>query len=157
MYRCTGCGHMTPPSQSHVCKTKEAAIQKVAYVSHCPGHKNSKGESAEWCVKSHETGKIISSHGTEAAAKKHLQDMHAHSGSEKSAEQQYPEWCDHCISKWHPEVMMGHASGHGQVGKCSKCGRSAELRTVKVACLPPAAHETPFTNVGGHRSRRGAA
>lgn len=60
-------------------------MRKVAYVAHCPGHKNSKGELAEWCVKSHETGKIISSHGTEAAAKKHLQDMHAHSGSKRAA------------------------------------------------------------------------
>src|SRR5271154_426576 len=67
-------------------KAPTAAIQKVAYVSHCPGHKNSKGEKAEWCVKSHETGKILSSHGTEAAAKKHLQDMHAHSGATVEAE-----------------------------------------------------------------------
>jgi len=63
--------------------TRKAAISKVAFVEHCPGHKNSKGESAEWCVKSHETGKILSSHGTEAAAKSHLQDMHAHAGSLK--------------------------------------------------------------------------
>jgi hypothetical protein len=55
-------------------------------VSHCPGHKNSKGELAEWCVKSHEDGHIISSHGSEAAAKKHLQDMHAHSGATKKQE-----------------------------------------------------------------------
>src|SRR5271154_3002039 len=67
-------------------KAPTAAIQKVAYVSHCPGHKNSKGEKAEWCVKSHETGKILSSHGTEASAKKHLQDMHAHSGATVEAE-----------------------------------------------------------------------
>lgn len=60
---------------------KNALFRKTAYVSHCPGHKNSKGELAEWCVKSHEDGHIISSHGSEAAAKKHLQDMHAHSGS----------------------------------------------------------------------------
>jgi hypothetical protein len=60
---------------------KHALFSKVAYVSHCPGHKNSKGELAEWCVKSHEDGHIISSHGSQEAAKKHLQDMHAHSGS----------------------------------------------------------------------------
>lgn len=67
-------------------KPVTAAIAKVAYVSHCKGHKNSKGELAEWCVKSHKDDHIISSHGSEAAAKKHLQDMHAHSGStEKTA------------------------------------------------------------------------
>ena len=66
-------------------KAKLAAIVKTAFVSHCKGHRNSKGELAEWCVKSHETGKIISSHTSEAAAKSHLQDMHAHSGSAKEA------------------------------------------------------------------------
>lgn len=60
---------------------KHALFSKVAYVSHCPGHRNSKGELAEWCVKSHEDGHIISSHGSQEAAKKHLQDMHAHSGA----------------------------------------------------------------------------
>ncbi len=52
---------------------------KFSYVSHCPGHKDSNGNSAEWCVKSHDDDHIISSHRTEAEAKKHLQDMHAHS------------------------------------------------------------------------------
>ena len=60
---------------------RTATLAKIAYVSHCPGHKNSKGQLAEWCVKSHEDDHIISSHGSEEAAKKHLQDMHAHSGS----------------------------------------------------------------------------
>jgi len=64
---------------------KRAAFVKVSYVEHCKGHKNSKGELAEWCVKSHETGKILSSHKSEEAAKSHLQDMHAHSGSLKKA------------------------------------------------------------------------
>src|SRR5271157_3234325 len=61
--------------------SKMGSFQKRSYVEHCPGHKNSQGESAEWCVKSHETDKVLSSHKSEAAAKKHLQDMHAHSGS----------------------------------------------------------------------------
>lgn len=61
-------------------------ITKVSYVCHVPGHHNSKGELAEWCIKSHETGKIISSHTTKEKAKKHLQDMHAHSGSVKTAD-----------------------------------------------------------------------
>lgn len=68
----------------HGLLNKVSAISKVAYVSHCPGHKNSKGELAEWCVKSHEDGHIISSHGSQEAAKKHLQDMHAHSGSKST-------------------------------------------------------------------------
>ena len=54
---------------------------KVSYVVHMKGHKNSKGELAEWCIKSHETGKILSSHGSESAARSHLQDMHIHGGS----------------------------------------------------------------------------
>ena len=55
---------------------KESAMKKVSYVVHMPGHKNSKGEAAPWCIKSHETGKIISSHKSKAEAKKHLQEMH---------------------------------------------------------------------------------
>ena len=39
------------------------------------GHKNSKGEKAEWCIVSHETGKILSSHKSKAAAESHLTDM----------------------------------------------------------------------------------
>lgn len=58
---------------------------KVSYVAHVPGHHNSKGELAEWVVKSHETGKILTSYGSEEAAKKGLQNMHAHSGSLKTA------------------------------------------------------------------------
>ena len=54
---------------------------KISYVVHVKGHKNSKGELAEWTIKSHETGKILSSHKSESAAKKHLQDMHSHKGS----------------------------------------------------------------------------
>lgn len=40
------------------------------------GHRNSKGELAEWVIKSHETGKILSSHKSEKKAKEHLQQMH---------------------------------------------------------------------------------
>lgn len=53
-------------------------ILKYSFVSKCPGHKNSSGELAEWCVKDHKDGHIISSHATEEAAKKHLQQMHIH-------------------------------------------------------------------------------
>lgn len=44
-------------------------------VVHKNGHKNSKGEKAEWCIVSHETGKILSSHKSKSAAEKHLADM----------------------------------------------------------------------------------
>ena len=36
------------------------------------GHRNSKGEKAEWCIVSHKTGRIISSHKSKSAAEKHL-------------------------------------------------------------------------------------
>lgn len=40
------------------------------------GHRNSKGELAEWVIKSHETGEILSSHKSEPKAKEHLKHMH---------------------------------------------------------------------------------
>lgn len=46
------------------------------YVCHIKGHRNSKGELAEWVIKSHETDKILSSHKSEQKAKEHLQQMH---------------------------------------------------------------------------------
>lgn len=46
------------------------------YVCHIKGHRNSKGELAEWVIKSHTTGKILSSHKSEKKAKEHLQQMH---------------------------------------------------------------------------------
>lgn len=46
------------------------------YVCHMKGHRNSKGELAEWVIKSHETGEILSSHKSEKKAKEHLQHMH---------------------------------------------------------------------------------
>jgi len=55
---------------------KKSAMKKISYVVHMPGHKNSKGEAAPWVIKSHETGKILSSHKSQAEAKKHLQEMH---------------------------------------------------------------------------------
>jgi hypothetical protein len=41
----------------------------LEFVRHMPGHKNSKGESAPWVIISHETGKVLSSHKSKAAAK----------------------------------------------------------------------------------------
>jgi hypothetical protein len=52
----------------------------VEFVVHMPGHKNSVGEEAPWVIKSHTTGKILSSHKSRSAAKSHLRDMHSHGG-----------------------------------------------------------------------------
>ena len=100
-----------------------ASVKKTAYVKHCPGHKNSKGESAEWCIYSHETGKIISSEKSEGAAKKQLQNMHAHSGAiENEVFEECPE-CEHPLPHQGPygcEVERGDAPGgegdHGPYG-----------------------------------------
>src|SRR5271157_3092637 len=64
-----------------------SVMNKVSYVKHCKGHRNSKGDLAEWCVVDHKDGKIISSHGSEEAAKQHLQDMHIHSGNINSIDE----------------------------------------------------------------------
>lgn len=55
---------------------KKSSFGRVSFVVHMPGHTNSKGEAAPWVIKSHETGKVLSSHKSEAEAKRHLQDMH---------------------------------------------------------------------------------
>ena len=64
----------------HETKTKhgKTAAKKVAYVSHCPGHRNSKGELAEWCIKQHNTDKILESFKSEGAAKEGLKNMESH-------------------------------------------------------------------------------
>ena len=54
---------------------RKGVIQKGAYVKECPGHKNSKGEVAPYCVYSHETGKMLSSHKTKAEAETHAKRM----------------------------------------------------------------------------------
>jgi hypothetical protein len=54
---------------------------KLSYIVHILGHKDSHGKPAPWVIKSHETDEILSSHFSESEAKKHLQQMHAHSGS----------------------------------------------------------------------------
>jgi hypothetical protein len=49
----------------------------IEYVKFVKGHKNSKGEKAEWVIVSHSRGDfIISSHKSEEEAKKKLQNMH---------------------------------------------------------------------------------
>lgn len=44
-------------------------------VRHKKGHKNSKGETAEWVIVSHKDGHIISSHKTKKEAEEHLRDI----------------------------------------------------------------------------------
>ena len=47
----------------------------LEFIKHVPGHKNSKGEKAPWCIVSHETNKILSSHKTKKEAEEHLKHM----------------------------------------------------------------------------------
>ena len=44
-------------------------------IRHQKGHKNSKGEKAEWVIVSHKDGHVISSHTSKEAAQKHLKDI----------------------------------------------------------------------------------
>ncbi len=55
---------------------KEDTNLLVEYIQYMKGHKNSKGELAEFVIKSHKTNKVISSHRTMADAKKRLQHIH---------------------------------------------------------------------------------
>jgi hypothetical protein len=160
--------------------SKEAA-KKVAYVKHCPGHKNSKGESAEWCIYSHETGKIISSEKSEGAAKKQLQNMHAHSGSEEGGAwsisgvtpnketsedvnkalkrmkaAQSADWCDNCINRLHPQILMSTAPGYEQTGTCARCGNeNAFVRAVQVPIEKHSVDPIGGENQGGITSGQG--
>ena len=47
-------------------------IETVVYRK---GHRNSKGELAEWVIVQHNTGKVLSSHKSKGAADRHLQQM----------------------------------------------------------------------------------
>jgi hypothetical protein len=58
---------------------------KTAYVSHCPGHTNSKGEAAPWCIKDHTDDHIINSFKSKGLAESGLKNMESHKGSKKSA------------------------------------------------------------------------
>lgn len=44
-------------------------------VQYRKGHRNSKGELAEWVIVKHDTGKILSSHKSKSKANKHLKQM----------------------------------------------------------------------------------
>lgn len=65
---------------------------KQAYVRHCPGHINSKGLKAEWCIFSHDDDKILSSHLSEEAAKEHLKDMEIHKDKKSEAAPENFKW-----------------------------------------------------------------
>lgn len=52
-------------------------------IRYCKNHKNTKGLDAPWCIYS-ESGKILSSHSSESAAKKHLQDIEIHKSIDKN-------------------------------------------------------------------------
>jgi hypothetical protein len=52
------------------------------YVARVPGHKNSQGEDAPWVVKSHTTGKILTSYKSKEAAELGLQNMEIHKHEE---------------------------------------------------------------------------
>lgn len=51
---------------------------KISTVVFVKNHKNSRGELAEWAIKSHKDGKILSSHKTKSEATKHLRDIEGH-------------------------------------------------------------------------------
>lgn len=59
------------------------AMMKVSYISHVPGHKDSEGDAAPWCIRSHETGKILRSFKTRPEAAKGLKDMHIFAAQNK--------------------------------------------------------------------------
>jgi hypothetical protein len=87
----------------------KAGAMKVAYVGKCPGHKNSEGELAEWCVFKHDTGKILTSYGSEEAAKEGLRNMESHKhGSSPMTESEYND---------HQNVR----SAKGGVCNCADC------------------------------------
>jgi hypothetical protein len=71
--KCEKCGN-----NSTLRMVKVGSVKKVAYVSHCPGHRNFKGELAEWCIKQHNTDKILESFKSEGAAKEGLKNMESH-------------------------------------------------------------------------------
>jgi len=125
---------------------KGGALSKVAYVAHCKGHKNSKGELAEWCVKSHEDGHIISSHTSEAEAKKHLQDMHAHKGAvQPDQDRRTREWT--VIDPECPAARTVQLDARNQhVDSCPRCqqyNRQMEQEQPPApGSVPPAAPST---------------
>lgn len=78
--KCERCGNNSE------LRTVKTAVAKIAYVSHCPGHTNSKGESAPWCIRQHNTDKILESFHSKSEAETGLKNMESHRGSVKEAE-----------------------------------------------------------------------
>jgi len=79
---CDKCGELRSYKWEEL--EKESSLEKVSYIVHMPGHKNSAGEDAPWVIKSHDTEKILSSHKSREAAEKHLQQMHIFKGSQET-------------------------------------------------------------------------
>jgi len=67
-------------------------VIKQAYVAQVKGHKNNRGELAEFVIKKHETGEILSSHKTREEAEKHLQQMHEHKNKESAVAPENFKW-----------------------------------------------------------------
>lgn len=68
-------------------------------IRHMKGHKNSKGEKAEWVIVSHETGKILSSHKSKEKAKEHMRQMkifkeNTNMPATKKSWNHYNEWLE---------------------------------------------------------------
>ena len=93
---------------------------KIAYVAHVPGHRDSKGSAAPWVVKDHKDDHIISSHATEAEAKAHLQQMHAHSGAaDKTARGAHDSGCECGFCK-NKGILPGEKKEEEKDGKTKK-------------------------------------
>jgi hypothetical protein len=165
---CPGCKKAGGECSCENCTCKAASLKKVAYVSHCPGHRNSKGEKAEWCIKQHETGKILESFKSEDAAKEGLRNMESHKGSaEKKAYSGDPRWleakqpsrCKKCGRDinagervyYYPKTKTVYCDGEDCGKQAARDFEAAAFDerqmtgSAKEACAP---HETPFTNVG---------
>lgn len=63
-------------------KLSISAFVKVSYVKHIPGHLNSRGEEAPWCICKHETGEVLQSYKTKEDAEEGLRNMHIHKSGE---------------------------------------------------------------------------
>jgi hypothetical protein len=55
---------------------KKSSFIIISYIQYVKNHKNSKGESAPWVIKEHNTGRILSSHKTREEAEKHLKQIY---------------------------------------------------------------------------------
>lgn len=51
---------------------------KYSFIKKMIGHRNSKGEVAEWCILSENDNKVLSSHKTKEEAVSHLKDIEGH-------------------------------------------------------------------------------